>query len=98
MRIPSDKPIFVELPQARDKNAVDPASKPAEVSAAALPSAALPSATLDRTVQEADMAAREFEQTISARLAEVRDQLRAGNYAVDYERLAQRMAEDGFGS
>ena len=97
MRIPSDKSGLIDAPLAREKSVES--SKPAEGAAAARPSeAALPSASLDQTVADADLAAREFEQTISARLEQVRDQLRSGTYPVDYERLAQRMLEDGFGS
>lgn len=100
MRIPSDKPIYTEAPKAREKTAVEGQSKTAETAAVPAPKsdAAVPSASLDQTVQDTDMAAREFEKTISARLHEVREQLLAGNYAVDFERLAQRMLEDGFGS
>jgi len=100
MRIPSDKPAYTEAPKARDKNAVEGQSQTAETAPVPAPknAAALPSASLDQTVQDTDMAAREFEKTISARLDEVREQLLAGNYAVDFERLAQRMLEDGFGS
>ncbi len=98
MRIPSDKPIYTEAPQAREKTAVEGQTKTAETAAAKPSDAAIPSASLDQTVQDTDMAAREFEKTISARLDEVREQLLAGNYAVDFERLAQRMLEDGFGS
>jgi anti-sigma28 factor (negative regulator of flagellin synthesis) len=98
MRIPSNKPSFIDAPVARDK-AVESPNKPAEGAAAPRSSeAALPSASLDRAVADTDLAAREFEQTISARLDQVKEQLRAGTYAVDYERLAQRMLEDGFGS
>ncbi len=102
MRIPSDKPIYTEPPKAREKTAVEGQIRaPEATSAVPAPKtgdAAVPSASLDQAVQDTDMAAREFEKTISARLDEVRQQLLAGNYAVDFERLAQRMLEDGFGS
>ena len=97
MRIPSNKPSFIDAPVARDK-AVESPNKPAEGAAAPRSSEAAPPSSLGRAVADADLAAREFEQTISARLDQVREQLRAGTYAVDYERLAQRMLEDGFGS
>lgn len=98
MRIPSDKPIFTEAPKAREKSAVDQSTRTSETAAVRPDDAAVPSASLDQAVLETDMAAREFEKTIAARLDEVREQLLAGNYSVDFERLAQRMMEDGFGS
>ena len=98
MRIPSDKPIHVEAPKAREKAAVDQSTRTAETAAARPADAAVPSASLDQAVLDTDIAAREFEKTISARLDEVKQQLMAGNYSVDFERLAQRMMEDGFGS
>jgi anti-sigma28 factor (negative regulator of flagellin synthesis) len=99
MRIPSNKPTFIDAPKSRDKTAVESPGKTADSATVSRSSdAATTSASLDQTVQDTDMAAREFEKTISARLTEVKEQLRAGTYAVDFERLARRMMEDGFGS
>lgn len=98
MRIPSDKPIYTEAPKAREKAAVGKSSRTSETAAVRPDDAAAASASLDQAVLDTDMAAREFEKTISARLDEVREQLLAGTYSVDFERLAQRMMEDGFGS
>jgi anti-sigma28 factor (negative regulator of flagellin synthesis) len=98
MRIPSDKPPLVEQPITRDKTATDPASRPTGSSTTRTSDAGLPSATLERAVQDAEIATREFEQTIAARLEQVGQQLLDGNYAIDYDRLAQRLAEEGFAS
>jgi anti-sigma28 factor (negative regulator of flagellin synthesis) len=100
MRIPSDKSPFLDAQRASDKKTVESPAKAAESTDAqrASEAAALPSRSLDQTVQSSDAAARELESTVAARLEEVRDQLRAGTYAIDYERLARRMMEDGFGS
>lgn len=100
MRIPSDKPSYIELPRTREKPSTDGTARPGDAAAAQATRAdgAQPSASLDRTVLEADVASREFEQSIAARLDQVREQLRGGTYAIDYDRLAQRMADEGFGS
>lgn len=101
MRIPSDKPSYIELPRTREKPSTDGTARSGDASAASTATraeGAQPSASLDRTVLEADVASREFEQSIAARLDQVREQLRGGTYAVDYDRLAQRMADEGFGS
>jgi anti-sigma28 factor (negative regulator of flagellin synthesis) len=100
MRIPSDKPSYIELPRAREKPSTDGTARSGDAAASTPTRAegAQPSASLDRTVLEADVASREFEQSIAARLDQVREQLRGGTYAIDYDRLAQRMADEGFGS
>lgn len=98
MRIPSSKPPFIETTKAPEKKAAESSARSAETSAAPASSAALPSTSLGHTVQNADVASREFEQTIAARLDEVREQLKSGNYVVDYDRLAKRIAEEGLGS
>ena len=100
MRIPSDKPSYIELPRTREKPSTDGTARSGDAAAANTTRAdgAQPSASLDRTVLEADVASREFEQSIAARLDQVREQLRGGTYAIDYDRLAQRMSDEGFGS
>jgi anti-sigma28 factor (negative regulator of flagellin synthesis) len=100
MRIPSDKSTFSDPLRTRDKaGSVESAPRSGDAAASSRPTdAAIPASTLDQTVQDTDAAARAFESGIAARLDQVKDQLRSGNYAVDYERLAQRMMEDGFGS
>jgi len=100
MRIPSDKSTLSDPLRARDKaGSVESGPKSADAAASARPTdAAIPAATIDQAVQDTDAAARAFESGIAARLDQVKDQLLSGTYAVDYERLAQRMMEDGFGS
>lgn len=98
MRIPSDKPSYIELPRAREKSSTDGTVRSGDAPTATRADVAQPSASLDRTVHEADVASRELEQTIAARLDEVREQLRGGTYAIDYDRLAERMSDEGFGS
>jgi flagellar biosynthesis anti-sigma factor FlgM len=97
MRVPSNKPIYTEAPKARDKAAVDQSTRTAGA-AAVRPGDAVSSSSLNQAVLETDMAAREFEKTIGARLEQVKQELMAGNYSVDFDRLAQRMMDDGFGS
>jgi anti-sigma28 factor (negative regulator of flagellin synthesis) len=99
MRIPSDKPTFAELPRTREKTGPSAPARATEGRAAVRPGEpALPAESVSRAVQDADIASREFEKTISARLDEVREQLRGGTYGIDYDRLASRMADEGFGS
>ena len=98
MRIPSDKPSYIEIPRTRDKPSTDGAVRSGDASTQTRAEGAQPSASLDRTVLEADVASREFEQSIAARLDQVREQLRGGTYAIDYDRLAQRMSDEGLGS
>lgn len=98
MRIPSDKPSYIELPRPREKASTDGTVRSGDAPTQARAESAQPSTGLDRTVLEADVASREFEQTIAARLDQVREQLRGGTYAIDYDRLAQRMSDEGFGS
>jgi len=98
MRIPGDKPSYIDLPKAREKAPTDGASRAAGSANAARTDAAAAPASVDPAIHDADIAAREFEQTISARLDQVREQLRGGTYAIDYNRLAQRMVDEGFGS
>jgi anti-sigma28 factor (negative regulator of flagellin synthesis) len=95
MRIDSNKPTYLEPAKTREKTGTD---APNRIEAPRVGDAALTSESVGAVAQDADVAAREFEQSIAARLDQVREQLRSGNYAIDYDRLAQRMAEEGFGS
>ncbi|SRR6266511_2823351 len=98
MRIPSNKPPIIDTPKARDKRAAGSPARAAESAPPVRTDAAVPSPSLDRVAQDADVASREFEQTIAARLDQVREQLRGGTYQIDYDRLAQRILEEGLGS
>jgi anti-sigma28 factor (negative regulator of flagellin synthesis) len=96
MRIDSNKPTFVEPAVTREKSGTDAPTR--AVDTPSIGEAALTSESVGTVAQSADVAAREFEQTIAARLDQVREQLRSGTYAIDYDRLAQRLSEEGFGS
>jgi len=98
MRIPSNKPPVIDPPKPRDKRGVESPARPGESAPAPHAAAAVPSPSLDRVAQDAYVASHEFEQTIAARLDQVKEQIRGGTYQVDYERLAQRLMEEGLGS
>lgn len=98
MRIPGSNLPEVDTSQLREKPGTEQAKQPQEIDAPRIEEAAVASASIDRTVVDVEAATRELHESISARLEQVREQLRSGTYAVDYDRLARRMADEGFGS
>jgi anti-sigma28 factor (negative regulator of flagellin synthesis) len=96
MRITPINLSEIDTSQIREKPGTEATARPSHPVASGDDEAVVSSATLDSGVVES--ATRELDASISARLDQVKEQLQSGNYAVDYDRLARRLADEGFGS